>query len=97
MTDFYLNVYYPLVVYAVCFFFGLIFNDVYSILRKTQSKAICLVIITSVIYALGIFLYAIGMLIGVEQMWELIILGTVSGIVSGITYDQLWYFPKAGK
>ena len=97
MTDFYLNVYYPLVVYAVCFFFGLIFNDVYSILRKTQSKAICLVIITSVIYALGIFLYAIGMLIGVEQMWELIILGTVSGIVSGITYDQLWYSPKAGK
>ena len=97
MTDFYLNVYYPLVVYAVCFFFGLIFNDVYSILRKTQSKAICLVIITSVIYALGIFLYAIGMLIGVEQMWELIILGTVSGIVSGITYDQLWHCPKAGK
>ena len=97
MTDFYLNVYYPLAVYAVCFFFGLIFNDVYSILRKTQSKAICLVIITSVIYALGIFLYAIGMLIGVEQMWELIILGTVSGIVSGITYDQLWHCPKAGK
>ena len=97
MTDFYLNVYYPLAVYAVCFFFGLIFNDVYSILRKTQSKAICLVIITSVIYALGIFLYAIGMLIGVEQMWELIILGTVSGIVSGIAYDQLWHCPKAGK
>ena len=97
MTDFYLNVYYPLAVYAVCFFFGLIFNDVYSILRKTQSKAICLVIITSVIYALGIFLYAIGMLIGVEQMWELIILGTVSGIVSGIAYDQLWHCLKAGK
>ena len=97
MTDFYLNVYYPLVVYAVCFFFGLIFNDVYSILRKTQSKAICLVIITSVIYALGIFLYAIGILIGMEQMWELIILGAVSGIVSGITYDQLWYFLNAGK
>ena len=97
MTDFYLNVYYPLAVYVVCFFFGLIFNDVYSILRKTQSKTICLAIITSATYALGIFLYAIGMLIGVEQMWELIILGTVSGIVSGITYDQLWYFQKAGK
>lgn len=97
MTDFYLNVYYPLAVYVVCFFFGLIFNDVYSILRKTQSKTICLVIITSATYALGIFLYAIGILIGVEQMWELIILGTVSGIVSGITYDLLWYFPKAGK
>ena len=97
MTDFYLNVYYPLAVYAVCFFFGLIFNDVYSILRKTQSKAICLVIITSVIYALGIFLYAIGILIGMEQMWELIILGAVSGIVSGITHDYLWHCLKAGK
>ena len=97
MTDFYLNVYYPLAVYAVCFFFGLIFNDVYSILRKTQSKAICLVIITSVIYALGIFLYAIGILIGMEQMWELIILGAVSGIVSGITHDYLWHYLKAGK
>ena len=97
MTDFYINVYYPLVVYAVCFFFGLIFNDVYDILRKTQGKIICLVIITSATYALGIFLYAIGMLIGVEQMWELIILATVSGIVSGITHDMLWYCLNAGK
>lgn len=97
MTDFYINVYYPLVVYAVCFFFGLIFNDVYDILQKTQSEIICLAIITSATYALGIFLYAIGMLIGVEHMWELIILATVSGIVSGITYDQLWYSPNADK
>ena len=97
MTDFYINVYYPLAVYVVCFFFGLIFNDVYGILRKTQSKTICLVIITSATYALGIFLYAIGMLIGVEHMWELIILATVSGIVSGITHDYLWHCPKAGK
>ena len=97
MPDFYLNVYYPLAVYAVCFFFGLIFNDVYSILRKTQSKTICLAIITTATYALGIFLYAIGMLIGAEQMWELIILGTVSGIVSGIIHDYLWHCLKAGK
>ena len=97
MTDFYINIYYPLAVYAVCFFFGLIFNDVYGILRKTQSEIICLVIITSAIYALGIFLYAIGMLIGVEQMWELIILATVSGVVSGITHDQLWHYSNAGK
>ena len=97
MTDFYLNVYYPLAVYAVCFFFGLIFNDAYSILRKTRGKTICLAIITSATYALGILIYAIGILIGMEQMWELIILGTVSGIVSGITYDQLCHYQKAGK
>lgn len=97
MTDFYINVYYPLAVYAVCFFFGLIFNDAYDILRKTQSETICLTIITSATYALGIFLYVIGMLIGVEQMWELIILATVSGIVSGITHDQLWHYSNAGK